>query len=1114
MATSICNAQSVLRPACRVPHNSRLGQTRSFRFNMWSSYLDPVFKKELQRHIRGSRRKYIETLNRKLLWDGHLPDYARRQLKGLMCTALHRQNQTGRGGRWSDIDDIFGVNEKPQRANEDGIEDVERDAVETLFSSHPKYASPRQTDRLDNYQQSPTERDYEIDPITNRKVFKNPSIKPQTPNSVDDTPEDRLRSIYGRRVDSLLKRQLNMDNQPSNEATETLFSSGGGMHYRSIIFPGPMFPSEVDTSVNSQAPQPKQGGPELQKPIASRKGPFKSTSGPANNSSKPSTFDPVESGLKTYDSKAHYDQPFTAYEPDGQPPSEDLTDPAEEGFKIYDAKVAREKKNHESKLRSTSRPVQGRERFKSARVEKAHEPEAGLDKYDSKASYDKPFMAYEPDGQRSTEEAEDLEQKGYEEYDQKHPYGPVFHNEPDGKPEEQVSRRDENGWDIYDKRHSYGPVYHNEPDGKPEEHITAQDEGGWEIYDKKHSYGPVYHNEPDGKPNEELCNPSKEDGWEVYDEKHPYGPVYHNEPDGKPNEEPRDPNQEDGWEVYDKKHPYGPVYHNEPDGKPNEEPCDPNQEGGWEVYDKEHPYGPVYHNEPDGKPIGISTQPLDPVQEGLREYDSRINYSPRLRSVINHDRERKGRSVVGSTFKNGQFTHAMIRAMRGATLEKEFGKAHDWWNGTLKEGSGATQKLSDKKTVPEESVLETSIPAQSSKITGNFVRDFPEEFQTTWSKGKSESLVPKVEPNKTPLESRIQNAEKAYIDGLAPSDSFCRQPDTPRLQPSLDRSSPKTGATTSEEASSEDQFLSSSTPMIQGEGDLSESISSYGRTSPETSEGNTEEVAMSSLSAEDSEVERLRHEIQNIYDDSMSSLQSGSSEKPVPKNTNQQPTLYKILVYDPESQSIDVAETTSIVTDSSAPPTPDEVLLKLSNPAKFFPHFPPLESQGYEIVSGSGNVLIFRKVRDGPSTGITGEPLATTQDRARLFTNPIDGMQSTPIATTGNFASPTGFVNHDLPTEPSSKPESIPDDDFQLPINNRGLSERHEEFLRHNESIWQKLSVRRDHERAQRKRTARQRKAKRFVLISTGFAGVAYVVGVVQEYFKTGGIDGVGPQGF
>ena len=201
--------------------------------------------------------------------------------------------------------------------------------------------------------------------------------------------------------------------------------------------------------------------------------------------------------------------------------------------------------------------------------------------------------------------------------------------------------------------------------------------------------------------------------------------------------------------------------------------------------------------------------------------------------------------------------------------------------------------------------------------------------------------------------------------------------------------------------------------------------------------------------------------------------------------------MYKILAYDPIMQEINTAETTSIVPDSASALTPAEVLLRLSNPAKFFPHFQPLQAEGYEIISGSGDVLVFRRVRSAGTQGSKSESSSTVRDIKRKTTNPIDGMQSSPIAATGNFASPTGFVNHDLP---------VSDPPFKS-----NIDVRREEPVFSGKKNWEEESD------ARRKNNGR---GKRLLIGAAWVGGLSYAIGVVAEFFKTGGMDGRGPKGF
>uniref|UniRef100_A0A0D2XYQ0 Uncharacterized protein n=1 Tax=Fusarium oxysporum (strain Fo5176) TaxID=660025 RepID=A0A0D2XYQ0_FUSOF len=72
---------------------------------------------------------------------------------------------------------------------------------------------------------------------------------------------------------------------------------------------------------------------------------------------------------------------------------------------------------------------------------------------------------------------------------------------------------------------------------------------------------------------------------------------------------------------------------------------------------------------------------------------------------------------------------------------------------------------------------------------------------------------------------------------------------------------------------------------------------------------------------------------------------------------------YKIVAFDPVSRVMSVAEANSAVGASDRPmPIPD-ALVKLVDPAKFLPYFKSLQEEGYEVVSGSGQMLIFRKMQ-------------------------------------------------------------------------------------------------------------------------------------------------------
>jgi hypothetical protein len=156
-----------------------------------------------------------------------------------------------------------------------------------------------------------------------------------------------------------------------------------------------------------------------------------------------------------------------------------------------------------------------------------------------------------------------------------------------------------------------------------------------------------------------------------------------------------------------------------------------------------------------------------------------------------------------------------------------------------------------------------------------------------------------------------------------------------------------------------------------------------------------------------------------------------------------------------------------------------EVSLRLSSP-DFAQEILSLQSQGYEIASGSGDVLVLHK-------GDTNPPPI----------NPIDKTGSAtpafPTPATGCFASPTGFVNYDFPAEPRPvKPGFV-----------SGIDVRREEPVFSGGNT-------RDGDRKTKKKKSLP---KRMVVGAVWVAGVSYAVGVVSEYFRTGGADGMGPRG-
>lgn len=276
---------------------------------------------------------------------------------------------------------------------------------------------------------------------------------------------------------------------------------------------------------------------------------------------------------------------------------------------------------------------------------------------------------------------------------------------------------------------------------------------------------------------------------------------------------------------------------------------------------------------------------------------------------------------------------------------------------------------------------------EGKQLTGNYVRDFPEEFARSWASlvtpeptGNASTASPR------PLESALDRQNK--------------QP----LQPSLDRQPPA-------------------------------------RVRP--SAGLPESYAADSFSNEP-------QGLQTSY------------EKEVGSKT--QPVL--------ATEYGDLSE----VKYAPSASTQAEVTLRLSD-ADFAQQITSLQAQGYEIASGRGDVLVLRK---GETSSPSLNPIDKTGSTSRTF----------PIPPTGRFASPTGFVNYELPSEVRPAKHGFVS----------GIDVRREEPV---------------FSGGQKRDGGREKKSlpKRMVVGAVWLAGVSYAVGVVSEYFRTGGMDGTGPRG-
>ncbi|KAI4144965.1 MAG: hypothetical protein LQ341_002516 [Variospora aurantia] len=222
-------------------------------------------------------------------------------------------------------------------------------------------------------------------------------------------------------------------------------------------------------------------------------------------------------------------------------------------------------------------------------------------------------------------------------------------------------------------------------------------------------------------------------------------------------------------------------------------------------------------------------------------------------------------------------------------------------------------------------------------------------------------------------------------------------------------------------------------------------------------------------------------------------------------DVKQTATVYNVLAYDPSIQRVTTAEMSSPGdSPSERRLSLSEALSSLTEPAKFLPHLTTLQSQGHEIVSSDTNILVLRKIYKTPPSPSTSSPVVdgksvTKDEESRRNINPVDGTTT----QTGNFASPTGFVNHD---------SVLPADKLE---NNQAEHDKPGQIMRRKEDVFSGPSEKRreryryDSASDGMKRRARYRRdargkstVQRMLWVSLWTAGCCYAVGAITEALR------------
>ncbi|KAH7263014.1 hypothetical protein BKA59DRAFT_411003 [Fusarium tricinctum] len=572
-------------------------------------------------------------------------------------------------------------------------------------------------------------------------------------------------------------------------------------------------------------------------------------------------------------------------------------------------------------------------------------PEEESKKYDDLESYEAPFeasrsilkahekaqmdtkMRGKPLAPKVDAPVEDFASK----YDDLHKYGPVRWNEPDGLRKltsEELSKN-------YDDLYLYGAVRWNEPDGlRP---LSAEEKS--KRYKDTHLYAARDTSSPTPRVHPEEASKVYKDlpGYREFDNADESRPRTHPEEVSK---QYTDLNayaafENDGSQVesvhpalspkeYKDLHKYPSAGFEEttmfqhvhpeeltknytdlgsyrPSGFTSQAQAYPaHPEEALKVYQDLHQYASVSHNE-SKVPNGPMSVPLDEVARGLREFDSKAGSQDPLDTTSSAYYRNPNRSFPDSTETSvDDVDSGSAEAIRAAVLRR----AHE--NSQKFKGQALTDSNNDHTGSQQVS--------QEQKLTGNYARDFPEEFVVSWSKQNSSSKSALYPNNRggepDPVEEAIEeNVEPESMDGSFPIEDV-------KLQPALDRYA---GKGSKDSYSHKPQGLQTSYSEECGHSTMPISQKHYTTADCKT-EANT------------------------------------ISQEP-------HATLYKILAFDPTSKMMSVAQATSTVDTNESPMSLADALVHLKEPAKFLPYFKSLQDQGYEVISGSGHVLVFRQMR-------------------------------------------------------------------------------------------------------------------------------------------------------
>lgn len=1039
-------------------------QTRDFRFGSWFSLLDSEIQEKLKRHEQNFKQRHLSR-GRYSDWDKPpFADDARHAVKRMMASywLSHDARPCGRHKDTEPSKQHTSDNKDGVRPGQN-IEDVERGAMEHLIFGDGEEGAGRgpklkrkRSGKKNKHNSVPYTfygipsipeeyEDYFIDPVTNRRVAKHPA--PRSSEAGVDIPvktfkdyRTRFISSYGAPSDESTAAELSKQSRVEVETSteypgEATRSSEKRLHdylrhkedaeaqdikpkYDDLHKYKPVFD---DVEVSSERPQQPYNDLDKYKPVTDK---------------EPVQFEDLKPPYEDLDkyNAAVIDEIVARFESDKAPHS-DLHRDDQASDPVRPLEQDNESKNNDlDKIKS------GASADITAKRTGDFPPQDDLDNY-------RPLRDTEPHGKPLGPQILSIKPGLSVEYQPS-----VEKLEPGDFPPSTVEKlREKYGTAELRK---YTAVRHVEP---VQNSSPSADERVVEDMTKRYDpeelakYTPVYWHEPDGQPAAAADSRIAEGLTKEYDpaELAEYKPVYWNEPDGQPlpaKDERAAEGLTKNYDPIELEDYERPVRWNEPDGQPSA-----TAEELRKKYADLDRYMPVRCKESEDN---ISGQ-VDAAKEGLEEMDARRDYEgpDRLAPGELDKADESSPEVLRKIGKNQQIHQDAtdpLDSNRRFLLISQMTKDRAASDAADHEASLAV-KFARARVAKAES---------ERQLTGNYVRDFPEEFEKSWTETLSTA----------PAETAQQNDEYVFesqnMDGGLEG-AFGR-PSPTKIQPALDR------------------HLDDQPNMVKTSNEIGNERSESKSAQDLDNTYVNESGGASTSSA------HIKHN-----EDIPGSVDKGTqSTKPdgIHHGSTNEPTLYKILAYDPTMQKIEIAETSSFVPDTASALTPADALLRLSHPTRFFPHFGPLQSEGYEIISGTGDVLVFRKVRPETRKSKQAEqapvpqqsiPAAGEPGAVETRINPIDmtGMPRFSPAS-ANFASPTGYVNYEnIPETAANKlPPPPPKIKYNIDV--------HRE-----EPVFSGPKARADGKRGKKKGLG-----KRLIVGGVWVAGISYALGVVSEY--------------